>query len=79
MHPLTELIHFQLKYCERCAALWLRPQNADTPYCPVCEQFMSELPMRARPARSGAVRKPMSAMAAVAFAVLAELLAGCVA
>lgn len=46
MNPLTTLPRFELKYCERCAGLWLRPKGTITPYCPACEHWMAELPMR---------------------------------
>ena len=45
------LVHFQLKYCERCGGLWLRADGVTTPYCPVCEEFMAELPLRVRAPR----------------------------
>jgi hypothetical protein len=57
MHQPTELIHFQLKYCERCAGLWLRPEGAATPYCPICDQFMSDSPMRVRSVKQSPVPK----------------------
>jgi hypothetical protein len=46
MYPFNALLNLQLKYCERCGSLWLRPDGAATPYCPPCEQFMAELPVR---------------------------------
>ncbi len=80
MSSLNKLIHFQLKYCERCAGLWLRPDGAATPYCPVCEEFMAEMPRRVRSVKTNQVRKPLSAMAAIAFTILAlSLLVGRVA
>jgi len=50
MHSPT-LIHFQLKYCERCGGIWLRPDGVATPYCAVCQEFMAELPLSARAPR----------------------------
>ena len=50
MHSLATLAYFQLKYCERCGGLWLRPDGTATPYCPACERIMAALPLRARPA-----------------------------
>jgi hypothetical protein len=61
MHPFNALLLLELKYCERCGGLWLRPDGAATPYCPRCEQFMSELP--ARPDRHQ--RKPVQRAADV--------------
>ena len=48
MGPLATLVRFHLKYCERCGGLWLRPDGVASPYCPACEHFMAELPLRAR-------------------------------
>jgi len=69
MNPLLELLHFQLKYCERCGGLWLRPDGAAVPYCPVCAEFMSEMPRRVR--KTSQAQKPLSALAATAFAIFA--------
>jgi Zn-finger nucleic acid-binding protein len=30
-------ILIELKYCERCGGLWLRPQGADAVYCAGCQ------------------------------------------
>ena len=38
-----EGIHMELKYCEACGALWLRPRNSQAPYCRRCEKVMAEL------------------------------------
>ena len=48
MHPLATFVYLQLKYCERCGSLWLRPDGTATPYCPRCDHFMAALPVRAR-------------------------------
>jgi hypothetical protein len=48
MHPLATLVYFQLKYCERCGSLWLRPDGVATPYCPACEHCVAALPVRTR-------------------------------
>jgi ribosomal protein S27AE len=45
MDSVADLFHFHLKYCERCGGLWLRPDGADTPYCPRCAAFMAALPL----------------------------------
>ena len=47
MHPVASLVYFQLKYCERCGGLWLRPAGTATAYCPNCEPLMAALPRRA--------------------------------
>jgi hypothetical protein len=51
MHSFATHSFFQLKYCERCGGLWLRPDSAVTPYCPTCDRFMADLPSRTQPAR----------------------------
>jgi hypothetical protein len=48
MHPLATFVYLQLKYCERCGSLWLRPDGTATPYCPTCEPFLAALPVRTR-------------------------------
>lgn len=39
----------ELKYCERCGGLWLRPRDSEAVYCARCAEAMAELP----PARGG--------------------------
>jgi hypothetical protein len=34
----------ELKYCERCGGLWLRPVGGGQIYCAPCSHEMSELP-----------------------------------
>ena len=41
------LVRMELKYCERCGGLWLRPRQGQQVYCPKCMPAMAELP-RAR-------------------------------
>lgn len=38
-------IQCELKYCERCGGLWLRPAGSDEPYCVRCAPLMAELPV----------------------------------
>jgi Zn-finger nucleic acid-binding protein len=40
----TKEISLELKYCERCGGLWLRPAGGDQIYCRVCAGAMAELP-----------------------------------
>ena len=40
----VEQIGLELKYCERCGALRLRPSGGGQIYCVVCAQKMAELP-----------------------------------
>jgi Zn-finger nucleic acid-binding protein len=37
-------IHVDLKYCERCGGLWLRPQGADSVYCADCSLCLAGMP-----------------------------------
>ena len=39
-----ELIHLELKYCERCGGLWLRLYGTDEVYCAVCRAETTNLP-----------------------------------
>ena len=34
----------ELKYCERCGGLWLRPQGGEAVYCASCAHDIGELP-----------------------------------
>ncbi len=34
----------ELKYCERCGGLWLRPKGSGLSYCAGCAAAMAELP-----------------------------------
>ena len=34
----------ELKYCERCGGLWLRPQGGQAVYCAGCAEAIRELP-----------------------------------
>ena len=36
----------ELKYCERCGGLWLRPVGGRQIYCPPCIPKMAHLPFR---------------------------------
>jgi len=47
-----QAIRVDLKYCEACGALWLRPCGSHTPYCGRCEKVMAELSrtVRTKPA-----------------------------
>ncbi|MGA8212253.1 MAG: hypothetical protein WB799_01570 [Candidatus Sulfotelmatobacter sp.] len=37
-------LQFELKYCERCGGLWLRPVGGGQIYCAVCGREMAQLP-----------------------------------
>ncbi len=38
-----KLIHLELKYCELCGALWLRPIPLAGAYCGTCQRTAREL------------------------------------
>ncbi len=40
------IIHFELKYCERCGGLWLRPREAAAVYCHACARQMADIARR---------------------------------
>lgn len=37
-------LKFELKYCERCGGLWLRPAGGMQIYCVACGREMNQLP-----------------------------------
>lgn len=37
-------IHVELKYCERCGGLWLRPQGTGGVYCAGCCAHLEAMP-----------------------------------
>lgn len=39
-----EVIQLELKYCERCGALWLRLRGTQEIYCAPCDLEMLDLP-----------------------------------
>ncbi len=45
-------LQFELKYCERCGGLWLRPVGGGQVYCVACGLAMSELPRGSRKAET---------------------------
>jgi Zn-finger nucleic acid-binding protein len=40
----TGEVPVELKYCERCGGLWLRPQGEDVVYCRGCQEHMAAWP-----------------------------------
>jgi hypothetical protein len=38
------MIQLELKYCERCGALWLRLRGTQEVYCAACDLEMLDLP-----------------------------------
>ena len=74
MYALATLVYFELKYCERCAGLWLRPSGTATPYCPSCKRILAALPLRhRRPSRK--LVRTVHACAALALPPAADDLA----
>jgi Zn-finger nucleic acid-binding protein len=47
-------VELELKYCERCGGLWLRPQGANRVYCAGCQLHLAARlnPPEATPAHS---------------------------
>jgi ribosomal protein L37AE/L43A len=39
----SEAIQMELKYCERCGALWLRPTGSELIFCPPCSVILAGL------------------------------------
>jgi len=44
---------FELKYCERCGALWVRPVDAEQIYCAECGREVDDLPPVSQQAEAG--------------------------
>ena len=40
-----EIVELELKYCERCGALWLRPCTEEQVYCAPCAKKMLNSPV----------------------------------
>jgi hypothetical protein len=80
MHALATLVYFQLKYCERCGGLWLRPDGTAAPYCPNCARIMAALPVRGRRRERKNVPAAcvLAALALSTVAGAAQLIAECV-
>jgi len=45
-------LQFELKYCERCGGLWLRPAGGPQVYCLGCAREVDQLPPPSRTAVS---------------------------
>jgi len=43
MREELAIIQLELKYCERCGALWLRPRGEENVYCALCLWQLSEI------------------------------------
>jgi len=53
-------IQVELKYCERCGGLWLRPQGTNGVYCGGCRTCLAAMPNpgEAPPRKARSRRKP---------------------
>ncbi|MBA3912297.1 MAG: hypothetical protein H0X25_00215 [Acidobacteriales bacterium] len=49
----VEVVELELKYCERCAGIWVRPVGSDASYCLRCETQMNPIPIQWRGRGSG--------------------------
>ena len=49
-------MHVELKYCERCGGLWLRPQGTDGVYCTSCRVRLAGMPHPGKPSLGKARR-----------------------
>jgi hypothetical protein len=71
-------VQLELKYCERCGGLWLRPVNAVEVFCARCAPEMAELPaaMGLRPKKKKRNRTPAVSELHAAIQEIAGLDAG---
>jgi len=51
----ADKVSLELKYCERCGGLWLRPAGGEQIYCVACGREMGELPRARQKARTARV------------------------
>lgn len=40
----NDAVRMELKYCEHCGSLWVRPSGTGTVYCESCQSKVAELP-----------------------------------
>ena len=69
--PYDSYPKLELKYCERCGGLCVRPHRADTVYCASCAEAIAELPP---PRRGGTPPGTMQAARATAIAFVAAVM-----
>ena len=57
-----EIIEVELKYCERCGALWLRPRGSEQAYCSECVAKMIDLPVirKSKGSRRSSISRDLS-------------------
>ena len=68
-------VKFELKYCERCGTLKLRPVSSTSTYCPLCERLLARYRFGKRIAAAIAAGMPAPAdlkkLAHIPFSVAA--------
>lgn len=69
----------ELKYCERCGGLWLRPRDSEAVYCATCEELIAELPPSRGRTPSGAMHAARACLIAIfaAFISFADAIGAC--
>ena len=55
----------ELKYCERCGGLWLRPLGSEVVYCAACAEDIRQLPPARGGTPSGAVQAAYAGLLAM--------------
>jgi len=75
-YPYSKL---ELKYCERCGGIWLRPHGSDTVYCAACAEDIRQLPPSRGGDPSGTLQAAYGAIITFFTTLLgyADLLGGC--
>jgi ribosomal protein S27AE len=56
-------VRMELKYCEHCGGLWLRPSGTERVYCGTCQAKVAELPPPKK--NPGRVQLPVARTAVV--------------
>ena len=72
---VQEVVRMELKYCERCGGLLVRPLDSEITYCASCAVKMAELPC-ARTSRRHARLPVARAEEIKAVSVVSKLTAG---
>jgi hypothetical protein len=55
IRKLEDKLSLELKYCERCGGLWLRPAGGAQIYCITCARQMAEMPPASRKLESSSL------------------------
>jgi len=53
-------IQLELKYCERCGGLWLRPKGSELVFCVSCALVMAGLAPHSRFSSRPAISRPQA-------------------